>query len=137
MQTIAQQMNVKEYPFELFDKNSNVIYCENNNLGWYKSTYDENNNEIYCEHSSGYWYKKEFDEDCNEIYYENSDGYIQDNRPKVIREATMQEVLELRELAKQFDIPIIVAAQTNHKPVREVSMAEVEAKFGCVVKIKK
>ena len=61
MKTIAQQLNVKEFPFEIKDKNGNVIYYENSN---------------------GDWLKREFDSDGNKIYYENSDGLIEDNRPK-------------------------------------------------------
>ena len=61
MKTIAQQLNVTEFPFEIKDKNGNVIYCEN---------------------SDGYWYKSEYDSNGNEIYFEDSVGYIVDNRPK-------------------------------------------------------
>jgi hypothetical protein len=39
MKTIAQQLNITEFPFKINDKNGN---------------------EIYLEHSYGYWYKKEF-----------------------------------------------------------------------------
>ena len=35
MKTIAQQLNIKEFPFEIKDENGNVIY------------YDSNNNVIY------------------------------------------------------------------------------------------
>jgi hypothetical protein len=61
MKTIAQQLNVKEFPFEIKDKNGNQIYSEN---------------------STGFWLKSEFDSNGNRIYYENSDGKIVDNRPK-------------------------------------------------------
>jgi hypothetical protein len=61
MKTIAQQLNVTEFPFEIRDKNGNRIYWENSYGVWYKSEYDSNGNEIYCE---------------------NSDGEIEDNRPK-------------------------------------------------------
>jgi len=61
MKTIAQQLNVKEFPFEIKDKNGNQIYSEN---------------------STGFWLKREFDSNGNRIYYENSDGKIVDNRPK-------------------------------------------------------
>ncbi len=60
--TIAQQLNIKDFPFEIKDKNGNQIYIED---------------------SSGYWYKSEYDQNGNRIYYENSKGYIIDNRPKV------------------------------------------------------
>ena len=61
MKTIAQQLNVTEFPFEIKDKNGKSIYYE---------------------HSDGWWWKREYDSNGNEIYYENSHGYIVDNRPK-------------------------------------------------------
>jgi len=61
MKTIAQQLNIKEFPFRIKDKSGNQIYCEN---------------------STGYWYKREYDSNGNIIYHENSDGKIIDNRPK-------------------------------------------------------
>ena len=61
MKTIAQQLNVTEFPFEIKDSNSNQIYYED---------------------SYGYWYKKEYDSNGNQIYYESSNGTIDDKRPK-------------------------------------------------------
>ena len=52
--TIAQQLNVKEFPFSIKDKNGNEIYYEDSNGDWGKSEYDSNGNEIYFEHSDGY-----------------------------------------------------------------------------------
>jgi hypothetical protein len=59
--TIAQQLKIKEFPFEIKDSKGNQIYFEN---------------------SDGYWSKREFDSKGKEIYWENSDGTIHDNRPK-------------------------------------------------------
>ena len=59
--TIAQQLNIKDFPFEIKDKNGN---------------------EIYREDSNGHWHKREYDDKSNKIYFENSDGLIIDNRPK-------------------------------------------------------
>ena len=70
MQTIAQQLKIKEFPFIVNDSNGNRIYYEN---------------------SDGYWIKKEYDSKGNEIYYENSDGVIVDNRPK----SEVQKAIEL------------------------------------------
>ena len=53
MKTIAQQLNVTEFPFEIKD---------------------ENGNEIYYEDSDGFWVKQEWDSQGNRIYYEDSDG---------------------------------------------------------------
>ena len=103
MKTIAEQLNVKEFPFTIKDKNGNeiyrensnggwwkskydsngkCIYCENTNGVWWKSEYDSNGNQIYFETSNGHWIKREYDSNGNRIYYENSDGEINDNRPK-------------------------------------------------------
>jgi hypothetical protein len=59
--TIAQQLNITTFPFEIKD---------------------ENGRKIYHEDSYGYWEKAEYDQNGNQIYYENSNGRIMDNRPK-------------------------------------------------------
>ena len=82
MKTIAQQLNIKEFPFIIKDKNGNEIYFEDSNGWWSKSEFDSNGNPIYCEDSSRYWYKSEYDSNENLIYYENSRGEIMDKRPK-------------------------------------------------------
>ena len=61
MKTIAQQLNVTEFPFEIKDKNGNKIYCE---------------------YSDGDWCKYEYDSNGNVIYFEDSFGDIVDKRPK-------------------------------------------------------
>ena len=40
MKTIAQQLNVTEFPFEIRDKNGNQIYFEDSKGYWYKNEYD-------------------------------------------------------------------------------------------------
>ena len=103
MKTIAQLLNVKDFPFTIKDRNGNEIYYEESNGYWYrreydsngngiyyenyngywvKKEYDSNGNEIYLEDSNGYWSKSEYDSKGNEIYYENSSGEVIDNRPK-------------------------------------------------------
>lgn len=103
MKTIAQQLNVKEFPFIIYDNNENqiyhedsygywckseynsngnVIYFENSKGCWDKYKYDSNGNRIYFENSEGLWCKREYDYKGNKIYYEDSDGVIRDNRPK-------------------------------------------------------
>jgi hypothetical protein len=59
--TIAQQLNITEFPFDIKNEQGKLIYTELSN---------------------GYWCKWEFDQDGNLIYTEDSDGYIADNRPK-------------------------------------------------------
>ena len=61
MKTIAQQLNVKKFPFKIKD---------------------ENNNEIYVEYSNVFWIKCEYDKNNNQLYLEDSNGFILDNRPK-------------------------------------------------------
>jgi hypothetical protein len=61
MKTIAQQLNIKEFPFEIKDKNGREIYWENSN---------------------GDWCRKEYDSNGNETRYENSNGFIEDRGPK-------------------------------------------------------
>ena len=78
MTTIAQQLKIKEFPFEIKDSKGNRIYCET---------------------SDGYWSKTEFESNGNLIYCEDSDGYILDLRPKTV-ELTMDEI------AKKFGIDV-------------------------------
>ena len=63
MQTIAQQLKIKDFPFEIKDDKGTVIYHENSN---------------------GYWIKQEFDEKGNIIYLETSGGIVIDNRPNCV-----------------------------------------------------
>lgn len=74
MKTIAQQLNVTEFPFEIKDKDGNEIYHEDSNGYWTKREYDSEERVIYYEDSTGYWRKSEYDSDGNELYYENSRG---------------------------------------------------------------
>lgn len=81
MKTIAQQLNVKDFPFEIKDKN---------------------NREIYYENSDGYWERREWDSNGNRIHFENSSGLIIGKRPKPIPEYTMEELTKM--LGKEFKI---------------------------------
>ena len=73
MKTIAQQLNVKEYPFKIKDNNGNIIYNE---------------------YSGSHWFKREYNKKGNVIYYETNYGYIMDNRPKPLIELTMNEIAD-------------------------------------------
>jgi hypothetical protein len=59
--TIAQQLNITTFPFEIRDEKGRVIYHEERD---------------------GWWFKREYDQNGNEIYLENRYGFIRDNRPK-------------------------------------------------------
>ena len=100
MKTIAQQLNIKSFPFEIKDANGNRIYFESSNGYWIKREYDTNGKEVYFENSDGYWWKREYDSNGKEVYYENSKGDIVDNRPKLVKEFSMDEI------AKAMGIPV-------------------------------
>ena len=82
MKTIAEQLNVKDFPFSIRDANGNLIYFEESDKRWAKYEHDSEGNVIYLENSNGYWSKREYDINNKEIYYEDSEGLILDNRPK-------------------------------------------------------
>ena len=82
MKTIAQQLNVKSFPFIIKESNGKVIYREESNGYWVRYEYDSSNIEIYLENSKGDWIKREYDSTGREIYYESSYGTLYDNRPK-------------------------------------------------------
>lgn len=83
MKTIAQQLNIKKFPFIIKDDDGRKIYFEVSDNGWYKCEYDSNGNEIYFENSSEYWARSEYDSNGNVIYFEDSQGKITDKRPKL------------------------------------------------------
>jgi hypothetical protein len=91
--TIAQQLKIKQFPFEIKDSEGNQIYFENSDGYWFKRKYDSDGNQIYYEDSDGYSAKYEFDSNGNLIYWENSNGEILDNRPKT----DVQKAIELLE----------------------------------------
>jgi len=80
--TIAEQLNITEFPFEIKDSRGNIIYWEDSNK---------------------YWQKREFDlKSNNEIYFEEPIGVIRDNRPKSIPEYTMEELTKI--VDKEFKL---------------------------------
>jgi hypothetical protein len=95
-QTITQFLNVKDFPFEIEDKNGKLIYREVSNGSWFKRECDDQGNRIYVEYSNGYWVKREYDDEGNLIYYENSSGKIVDKRPKPMIELTLQDIAKLK-----------------------------------------
>jgi hypothetical protein len=98
MKTIAEQLNIKEFPFIIRDKNGRILYFEDSNNFWSKYERDERGNVCFYETSEGFSYTCEYDEDNNEIYYKNSSGTIRDNRIKKMSK---------KEAEKQFKIKII------------------------------
>jgi hypothetical protein len=116
MKTIAQQLNIKEFPFEIKDKKGNLLYFEDSNGYWQKYERDENGNERYFENSYGYCHKRERDEYGNVRYYEDSHGYWYEldkngyeryfeNSKGEIRDNRVKE-MTIAEAEKQFKIKI-------------------------------
>jgi len=107
--TIAEQLNIKEFPFSIRDKNGNEIYFEDSKGYWEKREYDFYGNKIYYENSDGYSARREYDSDDKLIYYENSDDEIIDKRPKdraikLLRDlADLQNGAPLEEYRKEWE----------------------------------
>ena len=79
--TIAEQLNITEFPFIIKDSRGNAIYVESLDRFYFKQQFDLNN---------------------NVIYFENSRGLIRDNRPKSIPEYTIEELTQM--IGKEFKI---------------------------------
>ena len=75
MKTIAQQLNIQDFPFEILDKKGNETYREYSDGFWWKRQHDSQGNQTYYENSDGYWEKREYDSMGNQTYYENSRGF--------------------------------------------------------------
>jgi hypothetical protein len=95
-QTFAQFLKVKDFPFEIKDKNGKLIYLETSNGYWFKSEYDDKGNPIRFENSYGYWSKSEYDEQGKEIRFENSIGEIIDKRSKPMIELTLEDITKMK-----------------------------------------
>ncbi len=119
--TIAQQLNITKFPFNIKDEKDNEVYFENSNSYWIKYQYDEKGNEVYFEDSYGCWVKRQYDEKGNRIYYEDSYGcwakrhfdekgnevYYEDSTGKIIDKRPKQTVeITLDEIAKALNIPV-------------------------------
>ena len=79
--TIAEQLNVTEFPFIIKDSRGNPIYVESVDRFYFKQQFDLNN---------------------SVIYFENSRGLIRDNRAYSIPEYTMEELTKM--LGKEFKL---------------------------------
>jgi hypothetical protein len=54
MKTIAEQLNIKEFPFYIKNNSGMIIYIEYSNKVWKQIEYDSNGNETYFEDNYGY-----------------------------------------------------------------------------------
>jgi len=112
--TIAQQLNVKQFPFSIKNEAGQEIYNEDEIGNWVKREYDEAGRITHYESSSGTWVKREYDEAGRITRYEESTGYsykseydangkriyfesegkvLRDDRPTTV-ELTMDEIAE-------------------------------------------
>ena len=98
MKTIAQQLNIKTFPFEI-KVDGNIVYFENSEGYWYKREYQDGK-QVYFEDSEGDWEKFEY-QDGNCVYYEASDGDIQDDRPKSKAQVKVEQARKLLEEAEK------------------------------------
>ena len=74
-ETIAQQLNITEFPFCIRDNKGRNIYYENKNGYWWKYEYDTRGNMIYSETPDGIWDKWEYDTNGKQTRHETSEGY--------------------------------------------------------------
>jgi hypothetical protein len=74
--TIAQQLGITQFPFEIKDKMGNTIYLEDKNGYWERREIDSEGREVYYEDSNAYFSKNVYDEQGNEIYSQNPFGRI-------------------------------------------------------------
>ena len=98
MKTIAQQLNIKTFPFKIMVDDKEVYY-EDSDGYWEKHEYQEGN-EVYSENSGGYWFKREYQDD-KRVYFENSYGYIRDDRTKSKAQAKVEQARKLLEEAER------------------------------------
>lgn len=98
--TIAQQLKIKNFPFKINNHNGHQIYCEYQSGFWIRRELDSNDNQTFAENSDGYWCKAEFNSKGDQIYFEDSTGALNDNRPKLTVELTMEQI------AKKFGIDV-------------------------------
>lgn len=115
--TIAQELKIKDFPFNIRDKFGNRIYCEEEDGYWEKWEYHSTNDnlkeiryedsvgyrqiwiynnclEIYYKNSDGFWRISEYDVNDKEVYYKDSDGVVEDNRPNRIVTVNLEEIAE-------------------------------------------
>jgi len=67
MKTIAQQLNIKTFPFEI-KIDGNKIYYENSGGGWWVKWEYQDGNIVYYETSNGFWYKRKW-QDGKLVYH--------------------------------------------------------------------
>jgi len=146
--TIAQQLNVKQFPFSIKNEAGQEIYKEYCMGQWSKWEYDELGNRTYYENESGYWIRRTYDEKGNMLRYEVSSGYWAtqeyDEYCNYTRLETSAGNVTLYEYDKHNkciykEINSVVEFDNRPKPI-ELTMDEIAEKLGIdvnLLKIKK
>ena len=98
MKTIAQQLNIEEFPFEIKDKNGRIIYYEFLDGFFARYERDKRGNVCFYETSEGFSYTCEYDENGYVRYFENSNGEIRDKRVKEMTIAQIENALNIKNL---------------------------------------
>jgi len=119
MKTIAQQLNVKDFPFIIKDKNGKRTYSEDSTGYWSKREYDKNGKQTYYEDSNRYWCKREFDKIGNQTYFEDStywskresdsngcEIYLEDSTSGVITDDRPKVTFTIKEIAEKLGIDV-------------------------------
>jgi len=75
MKTIAQQLNIKKFPFTIKDENGNPLYYEQDNEFWCKYKWNSDGKEISYINSNGEWRDNTYDSEGRLVDYEASTGY--------------------------------------------------------------
>jgi YD repeat-containing protein len=92
--TIAQQLNITEFPFEIKTNAGLPVYTEGQDGRWYRFKYNANGDITRYETSTGYWYTWEYDADGDIIYRETQDGVTYDERNHKAVVLTMDEIAQ-------------------------------------------
>ena len=93
--TIAQQLNIKKFPFRIKDDNGKLIYHEYSGGGWYRYERDDEGNKTYSEYSNGGWYRYEYDDEGNKTYTEYFSGFKTGTKKSSTKELTLEDIAKL------------------------------------------
>lgn len=89
MQTIAQQLQIKKFPFQII-VDGKTIYSELASGHFTKYIYDENGNLVREESSNGSWVNYYFDREGRSLGCDDSEGYFErieyDNKGRIVFE---------------------------------------------------
>jgi hypothetical protein len=132
-QTIAQQVGVKDFPFEIRDGKGNLIYIEYDDGFWERSQYDSEGREMYFENSAGeiYDYRTKTDPDPTPINLEITRKF----RKKPIEihavQFTIQNKDEIYNWAKCIQQNVFHSFDENKKP--SLKIPTLEGEMECLI----